>query len=37
MSIGRTFKESLQKALRSRETGSVGMDNVEGDPEKIKI
>jgi carbamoyl-phosphate synthase large subunit len=37
MSIGRTFKESLQKALRSLETGSFGMENVEGDPEKIKI
>jgi len=24
MSIGRTFKESLQKALRSLETGSYG-------------
>ncbi|MBF0328250.1 MAG: carbamoyl-phosphate synthase large subunit [Nitrospirae bacterium] len=29
MSIGRTFKESLQKALRSLETGSAGLEPVE--------
>jgi carbamoyl-phosphate synthase large subunit len=28
MAIGRTFKESLQKALRSLETGSHGFENV---------
>ncbi|MGC1464126.1 MAG: carbamoyl-phosphate synthase large subunit [Pseudolabrys sp.] len=37
MAIGRTFQESLQKALRSLETGLTGLDEVqlEGvDPEK---
>ncbi len=29
MSIGRTFKESLQKALRSLETGSYGLEEVD--------
>ncbi len=29
MSIGRTFAESLQKALRSMETGLTGLDEVE--------
>ncbi len=29
MSIGRTFPESLQKALRSMETGLAGLDEVE--------
>ncbi len=29
MSIGRTFPESLQKALRSMETGLTGLDEVE--------
>ena len=28
MAIGRTFKESLQKALRSLETGLTGLDEV---------
>lgn len=37
MSIGRTFKESLQKSLRSLETGSYGLDNVDSDPDKIRI
>ncbi|MBI5640062.1 MAG: carbamoyl-phosphate synthase large subunit [Nitrospirae bacterium] len=37
MSIGRTFKESLQKALRSLESGVCGMDEVSSDPEKTKI
>ena len=36
MSIGRTFKESLQKALRSLETGSYGLEEVESDPDKLK-
>jgi carbamoyl-phosphate synthase large subunit len=31
MAIGRTFKESLQKALRSMETGIDGLDPVEFD------
>ncbi len=30
MAIGRTFKESLQKALRSLETGLSGLDPLEG-------
>jgi carbamoyl-phosphate synthase large subunit len=30
MSIGRTFKESLQKALRSLEIGSAGFENIRG-------
>ena len=29
MAIGRTFAESLQKALRALETGLVGLDEVE--------
>ena len=37
MAIGRTFSESLQKALRGLETGLTGLDEVEipgaGDPE----
>jgi carbamoyl-phosphate synthase large subunit len=36
MSIGRTFKESLQKALRSLETGSYGLEEVDSDPDRIK-
>lgn len=28
MAIGRTFQESLQKALRSLETGSMGLDSI---------
>ena len=31
MAIGRTFQESLQKALRSLETGLVGLDPIELD------
>src|SRR5208282_4108070 len=31
MAIGRTFAESLQKALRSMETGLTGLDEVEID------
>jgi carbamoyl-phosphate synthase large subunit len=30
MAIGRTFKESLQKALRSLEIGSAGFENIRG-------
>ena len=29
MAIGRTFKESLQKALRALETGLTGLDEIE--------
>ena len=37
MSIGRTFRESLQKSLRSLESGTYGLEEVESTPEKIKI
>ncbi|CAN5682783.1 carbamoyl-phosphate synthase large subunit [soil metagenome] len=39
MSIGRTFQESLQKALRSMETGLTGLNEVEikGAPDKSAI
>jgi carbamoyl-phosphate synthase large subunit len=36
MAIGRTFKESLQKALRSLEIDSWGLEPVSGDLELIK-
>lgn len=36
MAIGRTFKESIQKALCSLETGLSGFDPMEGDIEFIK-
>src|SRR4030043_118176 len=36
MAIGRTFKESLQKALRSLEIGSYGLENVLADMSLIK-
>lgn len=36
MAIGRTFKESVQKALCSLETGLVGFDSVECDSERLK-
>jgi carbamoyl-phosphate synthase large subunit len=36
MSIGRTFKESLQKSLRSLESGSYGMEEVEDSADRIK-
>ncbi|MDA8431820.1 MAG: carbamoyl-phosphate synthase large subunit [Nitrospiraceae bacterium] len=36
MSIGRTFRESLQKALRSLECGSYGLEEVGGDSERIR-
>ncbi len=35
MSIGRTFKESFQKALCSLETGLIGFNNIECDDEKL--
>ena len=31
MAIGRTFKESLQKAIRSLEIGSFGLENINAD------
>lgn len=36
MAIGRTFKESMQKALCSLETGLCGFDEMTGDTEFIK-
>ena len=36
MSMGRTFNESIQKALCSLETGLVGFDSISTDMEKIK-
>ncbi len=36
MAIGRTFKESVQKALCSLETGLSGFDRVDGDDEFIR-
>ncbi len=36
MSIGRTFKESMQKALRSLEIDSYGFEPVDADIEEIK-
>ncbi len=36
MAIGRTFKESMQKALCSLETGLCGFDEMGGDDEFIK-
>ena len=36
MAIGRTFKESLQKALCSTETGIIGFDNISDDINRIK-
>ncbi|MBA4374180.1 MAG: carbamoyl phosphate synthase large subunit [Thermodesulfovibrio sp.] len=37
MSIGRTFRESLQKSLRSLESGTYGLEEVDANPEKIKV
>src|SRR6201999_3049188 len=37
MSIGRTFGESLQKALRSMETGLTGLDEIELDKDENAI
>ena len=36
MSIGRTFKESLHKAMRSLEIDSYGFENISDDPEEIR-
>ncbi|MGK5090906.1 carbamoyl-phosphate synthase large subunit [Deltaproteobacteria bacterium TL4] len=36
MSIGRTFRESLQKALRSLETGTMGLDEPDYEGRKEK-
>ncbi|MBI5188344.1 MAG: carbamoyl-phosphate synthase large subunit [Nitrospirae bacterium] len=36
MSIGRTFKESLQKAIRSLEISSYGLENIDVDTSVIK-
>ena len=36
MSIGRTFKESLQKAIRSLEIDSYGFESRSSDPDSIK-
>jgi len=36
MAIGRTFKESIQKALCSLETGLCGFDDIEADDEFVK-
>ena len=37
MAIGRTFAESLQKALRSLETGLTGLDEIELPQDKAEI
>lgn len=37
MSIGRTFKESLQKCLRSLETGLSGLEAIEGEVSQSKM
>jgi len=36
MAIGRTFQESLQKALRGLETGADGLDEKTGDRDRIE-
>ncbi|MEA2099949.1 MAG: carbamoyl-phosphate synthase large subunit, partial [Campylobacterota bacterium] len=36
MGIGRTFKESMQKALCSLETGLCGFDEIDADMEEVK-
>ncbi|OIP08345.1 MAG: carbamoyl phosphate synthase large subunit [Betaproteobacteria bacterium CG2_30_68_42] len=36
MAIGRTFQESLQKALRGLETGAYGLDEIECEPERLE-
>jgi carbamoyl-phosphate synthase large subunit len=36
MSIARTFRESLQKSLRSLESGSYGLEETGSGPERIK-
>ncbi len=37
MAIGRTFKESLQKAIRSLETDSFGFEPVQADDEELLV
>jgi|WetSurMetagenome_2_1015567.scaffolds.fasta_scaffold00031_73 carbamoyl-phosphate synthase large subunit len=37
MSIGRTFKESIQKALRSLETGTAGFDPVLNIADRVEL
>jgi|WetSurMetagenome_2_1015567.scaffolds.fasta_scaffold00135_28 carbamoyl-phosphate synthase large subunit len=37
MAIGRTFKESLHKALRSLETGTAGFDPVRNVPDMVEL
>ena len=36
MSIARTFKEALHKAVRSLETGSYGLERLSEDPEEVR-
>jgi carbamoyl-phosphate synthase large subunit len=36
MAMGRTFQESLQKALRGLETGVYGFDEIAAEPEEIE-
>ncbi len=36
MAMGRTFKESFQKALRGLETGAYGLDEVEADRDDLE-
>ena len=36
MSMGRTFKESLQKAMRSLEIDSHGFEKMSDDPEEVR-
>jgi carbamoyl-phosphate synthase large subunit len=36
MSMGRTFKESLQKAMRSLEIDSYGFEKMSDDPEEVR-
>ncbi|MCG3187717.1 MAG: Carbamoyl-phosphate synthase large chain [Rhodocyclaceae bacterium] len=36
MAIGRTFQESLQKALRGLEVGTYGLDEIDVDPDDLE-
>ncbi len=36
MAIGRSFQESLHKALRGLETGAYGLDEIECDPDRLE-
>ena len=36
MAIGRSFQESLQKALRGLETGAIGLDELPGDRAEVE-